>query len=195
MKVTNRLTHIATKVNFEAAMTEDQLKDAFESNGLAGFPAMLDIKERTEEHVQMLSLGDLLSFAKASGVAAVTFDVTYFPHADDAEVARQLRGLASDLDISADVIKDVCAAEIQEYLDLDAKRDADVPVHSIVECYVGGTAFAWYGLSDYPRLKRVVLEKLAHGGQKAKRDFVLRASRAQVELMDDEDMPADIVLR
>ena len=179
MKVTNRLTHIATKVNFEAAMTEDQLKAAFESKGLAGFPAMLDIKERTEEHVQMLSLGD----------------VTYFPHADDAEVARQLRGLASDLDISADVIKDVCAAEIQEYLDLDAKRDADVPVHSIVECYVGGTAFAWYGLSDYPRLKRVVLEKLAHGGQKAKRDFVLRASRAQVELMDDEDMPADIVLR
>ena len=128
MKVTNRLTHIATKVNFEAAMTEDQLKAAFESKGLAGFPAMLDIKERTEEHVQMLSLGDLLSFAKASGVAAVTFDVRY-------------------------------------------------------------------GLSDYPRLKRVVLEKLAHGGQKAKRDFVLRASRAQVELMDDEDMPADIVLR
>ena len=31
MKVTNRLTHIATKVNFEAAMTEDQLKAAFES--------------------------------------------------------------------------------------------------------------------------------------------------------------------
>lgn len=33
MKVTNRLTHIATKVNFEAAMTEDQLKAVFESEG------------------------------------------------------------------------------------------------------------------------------------------------------------------
>ena len=184
MKVTNRLTHIATKVDFETAMTEDQLKAVFESKELAGFPAMLDIKERTEEHVQMLSLDDLLSFAKASGVAAVTFDVTYFPHADDAEVARQLRGLASDLDISVDVIKDVCAAEIQEYLALDAKRDVAAPVHSIVECYVNGTAFAWYGLSDYPRLKQVVLQKLARGGQKVKHDFIMRASRAQVDLMD-----------
>ena len=195
MKVTNRLTHIATKVNFEAAMTEDQLKAVFESKELAGFPAMLDIKERTEEHVQMLSLDDLLSFAKASGVAAVTFDVTYFPHADDAEVARQLRGLASDLDISVDVIKDVCAAEIQEYLALDAKRDVAAPVHSIVECYVNGTAFAWYGLSDYPRLKQVVLQKLARGGQKVKHDFIMRASRAQVDLMDEMDIPADVVLR
>lgn len=195
MKVTNRLTYIATKVNFEAAMTEDQLKAAFELKDLAGFPAMLDIKERTEEHVQMLSLDDLLSFAKASGVAAVTFDVTYFPHADDAEVARQLRGLASDLDISADVIKDVCAAEIQEYLALDAKRDVAAPVHSIVECYVNGTAFAWYGLNDYPRLKQVVLQKLARGGQKVKHDFIMRASRAQVDLMDLMDIPADVVLR
>lgn len=195
MKVTNRLTHIATKVNFEAAMTEDHLKAVFESKELAGFPAMLDIKERTEEHVQMLSLDDLLSFAKASGVAAVTFDVTYFPHADDAEVARQLRGLASDLDISADVIKDVCAAEIQEYLALDAKRDVAAPVHSIVECYVNGIAFAWYGLNDYPRLKQVVLQKLARGGQKAKHDFIMRASRAQVDLMDEMDIPADVVLR
>ena len=195
MKVTNRLTHIATKVNFEAAKTEDQLKAVFESKELAGFPAMLDIKERTEEHVQMLSLDDLLSFAKASGVAAVTFDVTYFPHADDAEVARQLRGLASDLDISADVIKDVCAAEIQEYLALDVKRDVAAPVHSIVECYVNGTAFAWYGLNDYPRLKQVVLQKLARGGQKAKHDFIMRASRAQVDLMDEMDIPADVVLR
>ena len=54
MKVTNRLTHIATKVNFETAKTEDQLKAAFEAKGIAGFPAMLDIKERTEEHVQFI---------------------------------------------------------------------------------------------------------------------------------------------
>ena len=56
MKVTNRLTHIATKVNFETAKTEDQLKAAFEAKGIAGFPAMLDIKERTEEHVQFIAL-------------------------------------------------------------------------------------------------------------------------------------------
>lgn len=194
MKVTNRLTHIATKVNFEAAMTEDQLKAVFEAKGLAGFPAMLDIKERTEEHVQILALEDLLEFAKASGVAAVTYDVTYFPHADQGEVERQLKQLGHDLEISSDVIKDVCAAEIQEYLDLDAKRAVDVPVHSIVECYVNGTAFAWYGLNDYPRLKRVVLQKLARGGQKAKRDFIMRASRAQVDLMEDTDYSGDVAL-
>lgn len=195
MKVTNRLTHVARNITFEAAKTEDQLKAAFAEKGLAGFPALLDIKERTEEHVQMLSLDDLLAFAKANGAAAVTYDVTFFPHADDAEVARQLQGLARDLEISTEVIKDVCANEIREYLELDAKRDVKAPVHSIVECYVGGTAFAWYGLNEYPRLKRVILEKLANGGQKAKHDFVLRASKAQVELMDYEDMPADVVMR
>lgn len=194
MKVTNRLTHIATKVDFEAAMTENQLKAVFEAKGVAGFPAMLDIKERTEEHVQILALDDLLEFAKASGVAAATYDVTYFPHADQGEVERQLKQLGHDLEISADVIRDVCADEIQEYLDLDAKRAVDVPVHSIVECYVNGTAFAWYGLNDYPRLKRVVLQKLARGGQKAKRDFVMRASRAQVDLMEDTDYSGDVAL-
>lgn len=194
MKVTNRLTHIATKVDFEAAMTEDQLKAVFEAKGVAGFPAMLDIKERTEEHVQILALDDLLEFAKASGVAAATYDVTYFPHADQGEVERQLKQLGHDLEISADVIRDVCADEIREYLDLDAKRAVDVPVHSIVECYVNGTAFAWYGLNDYPRLKRVVLQKLARGGQKAKRDFVMRASRAQVDLMEDTDYSGDVAL-
>lgn len=194
MKVTNRLTHIATKVDFEAAMTEDQLKAVFEAKGVAGFPAMLDIKERTEEHVRILALDDLLEFAKASGVAAATYDVTYFPHADQGEVERQLKQLGHDLEISADVIRDVCADEIQEYLDLDAKRAVDVPVHSIVECYVNGTAFAWYGLNDYPRLKRVVLQKLARGGQKAKRDFVMCASRAQVDLMEDTDYSGDVAL-
>lgn len=194
MKVTNRLTHIATKVNFEAAMTEDQLKAVFEAKGLAGFPAMLDIKERTEEHVQIMALDDLLEFAKASGVAAVTYDVTYFPHADQGEVERQLKQLGHDLEISAEVIKDVCATEIQEYLDLDAKRAVDVPVHSIVECYVNGTSFAWYGLNDYPRLKRVVLQKLARGGQKAKHDFIMRASRAQVDLMEDTDYSGDVAV-
>ena len=185
MNVTNNLTTIATEVVFEAAKTEEELRAAFEAKGLEGFPAELDIAERTEDHVQMLSLEKLLGFAKASGLSAVTYDVTYFPHADDVEVAYQLRQLARDLEISAEVIRDVCAAEIQEYLALDAKRDASLPVHSIVEAYAGGTAFAWYGMSDYPRLKRFILRKLAQGGQKAKHSFIMRASKAQVDMLDE----------
>ena len=72
----------------------------------------------------------------------MTYDVTYFPHADDAEVAYQSGSWRANLEISAEVIRDVCAAEIQEYLALDAKRDASLPVHTIVEAYTGGTAFA-----------------------------------------------------
>lgn len=185
MKVTSNLTNIVTKVEFEPAVDEAALKEKFAAQGLQGFPAELDIAERTEDHVQMLSLDALLGFAKANGVAAVTYDVTYFPHADDKEVDYQLKQLAHDLDISAEVIRDVCIEEIAEYLALDAQRDADAPVHSIVEAYVGGTAFAWYGINDYPRLKRVILRKLAQGGQKAKRNFILRASKAQVDALDE----------
>ena len=185
MKITSNLTHIATKVEFEAAKSEEELKAVFAEAGVQGFPAELDIAERTEDHVQMVALDALLGFAKANGVGAVTFDVTYFPHADDAEVEYQLNQLAHDLEISAEVIRDLCATEIQEYLALDAKRDASLPVHSIVEAYTGGTAFAWYGMNDYPRLKRVILRKLAQGGQKAKRNFILRASKAQVDMMED----------
>lgn len=185
MKITKNLTHIATAVEFEAAKSEEQLQEVFAQKELLGFAAELDIAERTEDHVQMMSLDGLLEFAKASGLKAVTYDVTYFPHADDAEVAYQLNQLASDLEISAEVIRDLCAAEIQEYLELDAKRDASIPVHSIVECYLGGTAFAWYGMNDYPRLKRVILRKLSEGGQKAKRSFIMRASKAQVDLLED----------
>ena len=111
--------------------------------------------------------------------------MTYYPHADAAEVDDQLDQLARDLEISAEVIRGLCAEQIEEYLALDAKRDPAVPVHSIVEAYVGGTALAWYGMNDYPRLKRVILRKLAEGGQKAKRSFVMRASKAQVDLLED----------
>ena len=166
MKITSNMTHIATEVEFEAPLNEDQLSEVFQKSGVQGFAAELDIAERTEDHVQMMSLDGLLGFAKASGLSAVTYDVTYFPHADDAEVAYQLR-------------------QIQEYLALDAKRDAGLPVHSIVEAYTGGTAFAWYGMSDYPRLKRFILRKLAQGGAQAKRNFILRASKAQVDLLED----------
>ena len=166
-------------------LTEEQLEAVFAQNDVAGFPAELDIAERTEEHVQMVSLEKFIAFAKASGLSAVTYDVTYFPHADEAEVEYQLKQLARDLEISVEVIRDVCADEIAEYIKLDAERDASLPVHSIVECYTGGTAFAWYGMNPYPRLKRVVLSKLAAGGKKAEKAFVLRASKAQVDYMGD----------
>ncbi|MBS6941391.1 MAG: hypothetical protein KH142_07960 [Slackia piriformis] len=185
MKITKNLVHIANDVALEAAQTEDALKGAFEAAGLKGFPAELDIAERTEEHVQMVALDDLLGFAKASGAAAVTYDVTYFPHADEAEVARQVAQLARELEIDEAVIRELCEAQIAEYLELDAKRDAAAPVHSIVEAYVGGTAFAWYGMNEYPRLRRIILTELAKGGAKAKRAFVLRASKAQVDLLED----------
>ena len=84
MKMTKNLTHIASSVEFEPAMTEEQLEAVFAQNGVAGFPAELDIAERTEEHVQMVSLEKFIAFAKASGLSAVTYDVTYFPHADGA---------------------------------------------------------------------------------------------------------------
>ena len=185
LKITESLTHIATKMEFEPAKSEDELQAVFVEQGLQGFPAKLDIVERTEDHVQMMSLQELLRFAKASNVGAVTYDVTYFPHADNAEVEYQLHQLARDLGISAEVIRDLCANEIREYLELDAKRDASAPVHSIVEAYIGGTAFAWYGMNDYPRLKRVILRKLAEGGQQAKSNFIMRASKAQVDLLED----------
>ena len=105
--------------------------------------------------------------------------------ADEAEVDRQVAQLARDLEISPEVIREICEKQIAEYLELDAKRDASVPVHSIVEAYVGGTAFAWYGMNEYPRLRRVILRELAQGGAKAKRAFVLRASKAQVDLLED----------
>ena len=94
MKITSNLTHVATEIEFEAPLNEEELLAVFEKSGVQGFPAELDIAERTEDHVQMMSLDGLLGFAKASGLSAVTYDVTYFPHADDAEVAYQLRQLA-----------------------------------------------------------------------------------------------------
>lgn len=160
MKANNCMTYVFAPVQFEKAMTAEELKAAFEAAGVAGFPAELDTAERTGSYVQMIALDDLLGFAKASG-AAVTFDVTYFPVADEAEVDYQVAQLADELGLSVGVIEEVCAEEIAEYLALDAQRDVNVPVHAIVETYVGGTAFAWYGINEYPRLKKIVLDKLA----------------------------------
>ena len=56
MKITSNMTHIATEVEFEAPLNEDQLSEVFQKSGVQGFPAELDIAERTEDHVQMLSL-------------------------------------------------------------------------------------------------------------------------------------------
>ena len=79
MKMTKNLTHIASSVEFEPAMTEEQLEAVFAQNDVAGFPAELDIAERTEEHVQMVSLEKFIAFAKASGLSAVTYDRDLFP--------------------------------------------------------------------------------------------------------------------
>ena len=185
MKVTKNLTTIARPMKFEAAMVEEKLMAAIHANDLQGFPAELDIAERTEDHVQFISLEAFLGFAKASGVKAITYDITYFPHADEDEVMRQLRQLGESLDLAPEVIRDVCAEAIDEYLRIDAERDVNVPVHNILECYVGGTAFAWYGVNDYPKLRRFILRKLAQGGAKAKRDFIRRASHAQVDLEEE----------
>ncbi len=185
MKITNRLTHVREEQTYEPAQSEAQLVSTFEAAGVQGFQAELDIMERTENHVQMMELDSFLGFVKASGLNAVTYDVTYFPHADQAEVDFQIRQLARDLEISPEVIKEVCAEEINEYIRLDAERDVSLPVHSIVEAYTGGTAFAWYGINEYPRLKRILLEKLVKGGKKAEKEFINKASKAQVEYMGD----------
>lgn len=190
-KVTSQLAHIATENHFEAAKNEDELKAAFAKRGLPGYKAKLDIPERTEDHVQISSLDDLLDFAKASNVGAVTYDVTYFPKANESEVTYQLQQLGQDLGIDPEVLRTVCSKEIQQYLTLDAKRDATLPVHSIVEAYIGGTAFAWYGINQYTRLRKVIAQTLLQGGEQAKEDFVTRASRAQVDLLDDPE-PAEL---
>ena len=184
MKITKNLTHVVSSVDFQTALNEKELANILGEKGMQGFPAELDIAERTEEHVQIVALEDFLGFAKASGVNAVTYDVTYFPHADDIEVDYQVSQLARDLEISSEVIRSLCAEEIDEYLALDKERDAELPVHSIVEAYIGGTAFAWYGINGYPRLKRVILRKLIAGGAEAEHAFVTRASKLQMEYID-----------
>ena len=151
MKITSNLTHVATEIEFEAPLNEEELLAVFEKSGVQGFPAELDIAERTEDHVQMLSLEKLLGFAKASGLSAVTYDVTYFPHADDAEVAYQLRQLARDLEISAEVIRDVCAAEIQERtLDVARYLAAELKEMGIFEIYEDAShiPIVCWGLKD-----------------------------------------------
>ena len=184
MKITKNLTHVVSSVEFQAALNEKELANVFKEKGVQGFPAELDIAERTEDHVQIIGLDDLLGFAKASDVNAVTYDVTYFPHADDVEVDYQVSQLAHDLEISPEVIRSLCAEEIDEYLALDKERDVELPVHSIVEAYIGGTAFAWYGINEYPRLKRVILRKLIAGGAEAEHAFVMRASKLQMDYID-----------
>ena len=184
MNITKNLAHVDGDVELEAAMTEEELRAKFSEFQLRGFPAQLDIAERTEDHVRITKLDDLLGFAAVSEASALTYDVTYFPHADEAEVSRQVAALAHDLEIDEEVVRELCAPQIAEYLELDAGRDASKPVHSIVEAYVDGTAFAWYGTNDYPRLRRIVLAELMTGGKAAEREFVAKAGKLQVESLD-----------
>ncbi|NGM18355.1 hypothetical protein [Xiamenia xianingshaonis] len=189
MKITKNLTRMKVSVQFEQALTEDELQAVFAQNGVKGYRAELDIVERTEEHVQMMELDSLIGFAKEAGMTALAYDVTYFPHADEAEVQRQLSDLARELDIKPQVIRDLCRDQIDEYLRLDAMRPADVPVHSIVETYIGGTALAWYGVNDYPRLKRVILNHLVKGGKEVQDEFIEKATKAQVDLIGFAGVP------
>ena len=185
MKITSNLTHVATEIEFEAPLNEEEMLAVFQKSGVQGFPAELDIAERTEDHVQMMSLDGLLGFGQ--GVRAmVTYDVTTSRTPTTREVALPARGSWRATWRSAPRSM-TCAlpGDPREYFRTDA-RDAGLPVHTpSVEAYTGGTAFAWYGMSDYPRLKRFILRKLAQGGAQAKRNFILRASKAQVDLLED----------
>ena len=182
MKITKELTLTNSPVEFEGALPEERLKEIFAQHGLPGFKAELDIAERTEDHVQMVSLNEMLEFCKAAGMGAVVYDVTYFPHADEAEVDRQVKQLAKDLQLSPKVIHKLCAQEIREYIALDAQRNTSIPVHSIVEGHTNGTAIAWYGVNEYPRLKKIVLNKLKKGDGKNIAAFARRAAEMQMEM-------------
>lgn len=180
MKITKNLTHVITPIELEAAIDEPSLLSILDHAGIEGYAAELDIEERTEDHVQMISLARLLDLAKKAGNGFVAYDITYFPHADEREVKHQLEQLSRDLGLSASVIREICEKQIEEYLELDAKRDSEAPVHTIVEAYVQGTAFAWYGMNDYPRLKKIILTELVEGGKKVEEAFISRAVEAQV---------------
>ena len=67
MRITSNLTHVATEIEFEAPLNEEELLAVFEKSGVQGFPAELDIAERTEDHVQMLSLEKLLASPRRPG--------------------------------------------------------------------------------------------------------------------------------
>lgn len=183
MKVTKNLTHVVTPINLEAAITEEALKAKIAEAGLTGYAAELDTADRNEDHIQMLALDELLGYAKDAGAGAVLYDVTYFPVADEAEVEYQLGQLAEDLGVDVDSIRALCADAIQEYLELDAQRDVNVPVHNFVEANVGGKAVAWYGVNEYPRLKKIVLAKLIEGGQAAQEAFIKRAVDLQMDFV------------
>ena len=56
MKITSNMTHIATEVEFEAPLNEDQLSEVFQKSGVQGFAAELDIAERTEDHLSLIHI-------------------------------------------------------------------------------------------------------------------------------------------
>lgn len=183
MKVTKNLTHVVTPITLEAAITEDELKAKIAAAGLAGYAAELDTADRGEGQVQMLALDELLGYAKDAGAGAVLYDVTYFPVADEAEVEYQLGQLAEDLGVDVDSIRALCSDAIEVYLELDAQRDVNVPVHNFVEANIGGKTVAWYGVNEYPRLKKIVLAKLVEGGQAAQQAFIKRAVDLQMDFV------------
>ncbi|MEG0777149.1 MAG: hypothetical protein RR381_06775, partial [Raoultibacter sp.] len=135
---------------------------------------------------EFAELDELLDFAAAAGGCVVTYDITYFPVADEAEITKQLGEVGEVLDIEPEVVRESCREEIKEYLALDAKRDVDVPVHNLVEAYAGGTRFVWFGMNEYPKLKNYIFAKLDRNDAKTKKALLTRIRRAQANWMVED---------
>ena len=127
MKITKSLTHIATDLQLEPALREDELHAAFARAGLKGFPPNSTSPSARKTMYRWRLWKRCWGSRGNREPQPVTYDVTYFPHADDAEVDRQAALLARDLEIDAGIIRELCASEIDEYLSLDAKRDPNTP--------------------------------------------------------------------
>ena len=186
MKVTKNLTHIVTKVDFEAAKTEEELAAVFAEAGVQGFPAELDIAERTEGACAdaFPSKTCLASRRRTASLPSPTTSPTSRMRIRKRSTTR-LTSWRRTLTFPPTLSRASARRASPSTLESDAQRNVDLPVHSIVEAYVGGTAFAWYGINEYPRLKRILVRKLAEGGQQAKRSFILRASKAQVDTLEE----------
>ncbi|MEG0217323.1 MAG: hypothetical protein RR655_03250 [Raoultibacter sp.] len=172
-------------VENQAFRKADLLKK-FEEKGVRGFRAELDEAGWQEDTVAFSDLDELLDFAVAAGGGVVTYDVTFFPVADEAEITKQLGEVSEVLDIQPEVVRETCREEIKEYLALDAKRNVDMPVHNLVEAYAGGTRFVWFGMNEYPKLKNYIFAKLDRNDAKTKKALLTRIRRAQANWMVED---------
>lgn len=172
-------------VENQAFCKEDLLKK-FEAKGVRGFKAELDQAGWQEDTVEFNDLNELLDFAVAAGAGVVTYDITFFPVADEAEIDKQVGEVAEVLDIRPEAVRESCQDAIKEYLALDAKRAVDVPVHNLVEAYVAGTRFIWFGMNEYPKLKNYLFAKLDRNDAKTNKALLTRIRRAQANWMVED---------